>query len=490
MPLPPQSLLLAGAALAIFAADLHIELGVVAAAPYVVVVSLAYAGRNVKWIWLTAGLCSLLTVIGFLLSPAGDEPWKSVANRALVLVAIWSPVIPAVRALEEISKREELAHIVEASSDAIVGATLDGIVTSWNRGAERLYGYSAEEMVGKPLDCLGIDPADAPSALFAGLEGAPQLEPVEAVAKHKNGRHVHVSLATFVVEDPGGPAGAAIIGRDIGKRKRMEAQQTRLNESVRRRSQELARANESLERSNRELHQFAFAASHDLQTPLRAIAGFAQFLESEYGDKLDDIGRDYVARIVSGTERLQRLISDLLRFSRIESRALPFGPVSLDELLEEVKRLLRESLDDSGGSVESAPLPTVSGDRTQLRQLVQNLIENAIKYSGDTPPRIRVAAKRDGEEWTISVSDNGIGIEPEYRERIFKIFQRLHTNNAYPGTGIGLALCRQIVHRHGGRIWAEEAEGGGSKFSFTLAAPAVPEEETQPTPDGVEQTVS
>ena len=234
--------------------------------------------------------------------------------------------------------------------------------------------------------------------------------------------------------------------------------------------QRLDRANEALEQSNIELQQFAYIASHDLQSPLRAIAGFAQLLQNEYQGQLDETADDYIERIVKGSKRMQELISDLLAYSRVESRAAPFEPISLNETFDDALTLLQSSIEDAGGEVTRDELPTVRGDGSQLSQLLQNLIGNGIKYHGDRPPRLHVSAERNGNDWTIAVRDNGIGIATEHYERIFEIFRRLHTQLAYPGTGIGLAVCRRIVSRHGGRIWLESAAGEGTTFYFTIAA--------------------
>ncbi len=232
----------------------------------------------------------------------------------------------------------------------------------------------------------------------------------------------------------------------------------------------LARANEALEQSNIELQQFAYIASHDLQSPLRAIAGFAQCLQNEYQGRLDDEADVYIERIIGGSKRMQQLISDLLSYSRVESRAVPFKPTDLNEVFNGVLELLRASIEDAAGEVTRDELPVVPGDPSQLSQLLQNLIGNGIKYHADQPPRLHVWAERNGNDWTIAVRDNGIGIAAEQHEKIFEIFRRLHTQQAYPGTGIGLAICRRIVSRHGGRIWLESEDGKGSTFYFTIAA--------------------
>lgn len=240
------------------------------------------------------------------------------------------------------------------------------------------------------------------------------------------------------------------------------------NEKLQMRNEELTEAKEALEQSNVELQHFAYVASHDLQTPLRGIAGFAQFLQKDYQGRFDERADEYLTRIVDGAKRMQTLINDLLAYSRVESRSRPFEQVDLNETFEDAVGLLRSSIEDTHGEVTRGELPTVVGDRSQISQLLQNLIGNAIKYHGEQPPQVRVSAEDTGGQWTIAVRDNGIGIAAKHREQIFEIFRRLHTADKYPGTGIGLAVCRRIVQRHGGEIWLESSPGQGSTFFFTI----------------------
>ena len=228
-----------------------------------------------------------------------------------------------------------------------------------------------------------------------------------------------------------------------------------------------------LRRSNQELEQFAYVASHDLQEPLRKIASFCNLLETRYADQLDDRGNTYLHYIVDGAMRMQALVNDLLLYSRIATRGKEFAPTNMNDVLQEALANLDVAVAESDARVAYDALPTVNGDATQLVRLLQNLVGNAIKYRGEAPPQVHVAAAKERDDWVFSVRDNGIGIAPEYAERIFVIFQRLHTREEYGGTGIGLAVCKKIVERHGGRIWVESAEGAGATFSFSL--PQVPE---------------
>ncbi|PKK15502.1 ATP-binding protein [Thermomonospora sp. CIF 1] len=227
-----------------------------------------------------------------------------------------------------------------------------------------------------------------------------------------------------------------------------------------------------LRRSNAELEQFAYVASHDLQEPLRKVASFCQMLERRYGDRLDERGRRYIDFAVDGAKRMQALISDLLMLSRVGRSERKVEPVDMGALLERTKHDLGHPIEESGAEVTADPLPTVTGDRTLLAVLLQNLVGNAIKFRGEDPPRVHLSAEPSADDpgmWEFACRDNGIGIDPKYAERIFMIFQRLHPQDTYSGTGIGLAMCRKIVEFHGGRIWLDPGhEGPGTTFRWTL----------------------
>jgi len=235
---------------------------------------------------------------------------------------------------------------------------------------------------------------------------------------------------------------------------------------------ELETANEELMSSNDELRQFAFVASHDLQEPLRSIASFCNLLRGEYQAQLDEQANDYIDRIVSGAKRMKAVVTGLLTYSRV-SRDEPVALQEVDfcEIVNDAMENLQSSIREVGAEVSVGELPTVVCDRVQLTQVMQNLVGNAIVYRDVQPPRIRIDARRLGKLWEFAVQDNGIGIAPEYRQQIFEIFKRLHGHDKYPGTGIGLAVCKKIVQRHGGQITLESQEGAGSVFRFTIPAP-------------------
>lgn len=220
--------------------------------------------------------------------------------------------------------------------------------------------------------------------------------------------------------------------------------------------------------SNRELEQFAYIASHDLQEPLRMISSFNQLLEKRYKDKLDADAEEYIDFIVGGVQRMKDLIDDLLLFSRINTEAKKFDIVKMGDVLDNVLTDLKESVADNNAQIIHEPLPIIKGDPSQIHQLLQNLLSNAIKFHGKKPPIINISVKELEKEWVFGVSDNGIGISPKHQEQIFNIFKRLHTIDEYSGTGIGLAICKKIVERHGGSIWVESESDKGSTFYFNI----------------------
>jgi light-regulated signal transduction histidine kinase (bacteriophytochrome) len=253
--------------------------------------------------------------------------------------------------------------------------------------------------------------------------------------------------------------------QDITERKRAE-------EGLARVAAELEQRAVELERSNADLAQFAYVASHDLSEPLRMVSSYVQLLARRYGDQLDTDAHEFIDFAVDGVNRMQRLIDDLLAYSSVGTSEYELEPVDLAALVEDTLEGMRATVTESGAEVLYSGLPTVVGDPGQLRQLFQNLISNGIKFVEDKQPRIEVSAERDGRDWRFRVADNGIGIDPNHADRIFEVFKRLHGRDAYPGSGIGLSICKRIVERHHGRIWVEPNEGGGSRFCFTIPASA------------------
>lgn len=258
------------------------------------------------------------------------------------------------------------------------------------------------------------------------------------------------------------------VGREATERRGAEDRWQTLATELTRSHAQLTRSNAELIRSNGELDQFAYVASHDLQEPLRGVAGCVQLLHRRYAAQLDAPAVELIQHAIDGVTRMQQLIADLLEYSRVSNRDLVVEPVDFAQVLERVRADLVAAITESGAIITAEPLPALRVDPLQMGQLLQNLIGNAVKYRGENAPAIHVGARREAGEWILSVRDNGIGFEAQEAERIFRIFQRLHGREKYAGTGIGLALCQKIVQRHGGRIWAEAQPGLGATFFFTL----------------------
>jgi light-regulated signal transduction histidine kinase (bacteriophytochrome) len=234
-------------------------------------------------------------------------------------------------------------------------------------------------------------------------------------------------------------------------------------------NRELTQYAKALKRSNRDLEHFAYVTSHDLQQPLRTVTGFLQLLERYYSDALDERARLYIDSAVTGADRMTKMIQALLDLSRVGTRGEAFKATDMETVLEETIHALQHNIEESEAKITHDALPTVIGDATQLGQLLQNLITNAIKFQRDgTQPHIHISATQEEDTWQFAIQDNGIGIDPEHSKRLFRVFQRLHTREEYPGVGIGLALCKRIVERHGGEIWVESEHGEGSTFYFTV----------------------
>ncbi|HZS00744.1 MAG TPA: PAS domain S-box protein [Chloroflexota bacterium] len=356
---------------------------------------------------------------------------------------------------------------VEAAPDGIVVVDATGKIVLVNSQAEKMFGYAREELLGQLVEILVPERFHQQHERDRrGYTAAPRTRPMGAglalTARRKDGSELPVEISLSPLKANGELLVMSII-RDVTERKRAE-------DELRRTAERLAEQTAELERSNAELQQFAYVASHDLQEPLRMVASYTQLLARRYGDKLDADAQEFINYAVDGARRMQALINDLLVYSRVGTRAVEFEPVDCNAVVDQVVADLGAAIEDERAVVTRGNLPTIMADELQMSQLFQNLIGNAIKFHGERAPRVDVNAERQGSNWLFSVRDNGIGIEPQYIDRIFVIFQRLHSRAEYPGTGIGLAICKKIVERHGGRIWLESQVGEGTTFYFTLPA--------------------
>jgi PAS domain S-box-containing protein len=490
----------------------------------------------------------------------------------------------------EREQRAYLAAIVESSEDAILGKTLEGVITFWNRGSERMYGWTREEALGRRIHDLIVPPERQAELeeVMAKLARGEAIAPFETVRRRKDGRRLQISVTISPIRDTAGQViGASTIARDVTHQREAEASLRASEERLRialeagrmgtwewdvrsggvvwspglerihgrqagsfggtfadfqadmhpedaervlatiqraleersdyqveyrivrpdrtiawleargrifldergepermagvcmdvserkRAEEELACHAQELARSNAELEQFAYAASHDLQEPLRMIGAYAQLLEKRYRGQLDAQAEEFIGFVTDGVGRMHELIEGLLAYCRVGSHGLAAGGASVEEALGEALANLQTLERETGAEIRNGELPVVRANRTELIQLLQNLIGNALKFRSEDPPKVELSARRAGEFWELAVRDNGIGMEAKHTERIFQIFQRLHTRARYPGAGVGLAICKKIVERHGGKIWVDSTPGRGSTFFFTL--PAVPE---------------
>jgi PAS domain S-box-containing protein len=361
---------------------------------------------------------------------------------------------------------EKFRAVAETAKEAFISVDQSGNIVFWNQGAERAFGAASETMLGEPLasiipmysDFLRGRAGDPVSDLQAFMGSGIALH-----GKRADGFEfpIEVSLSEWRTEE--GRFLTAII-RNITDRKTAE--------------QALKRQAADLARSNGELEQFAYVASHDLQEPLRSMASYAQLLARRYEGKIDADADNFIHEIVDGATRLKRLIQELLEYGRIGSRCGQFTEVSLEVILGQTVANLRSAIESSRAQITFSNLPTVLADAPRIESLFQNLLDNAIKFRGKQAPKIHVFAERKAGKWQVAICDNGIGIEPQYNEKIFLVFQRLHGRTEFEGTGIGLAICKKIVERHGGKIWVESKPGEGSTFLFTLEGPQLPGPDT------------
>lgn len=380
-------------------------------------------------------------------------------------------------------EEEKFRTLLESAPDSLVIVNESGKMVIVNQQTEVLFQFKREQLINQPIEMLlperfHAGHPDHRKLFFSNPHARPMGVGLELYGRRQDGQEFPVEVSLNVLKTPEGNLALATI-RDVTEQKlaaetlrefnsRLEARAAQMTAELRDRNKQLKLHAEALEQSNLELQQFAYIASHDLQTPLRSISGFVQLLQQEYQGKLDEQADEWIEITVENTVRMQTLIRDILAYSHVESPKNPFELVNLNELFHEVTAVLKHDFQGKQIELSADPLPMVMGNRTQLLLLMQNLVGNGIKYNHSSVPKIHASVTQRENNWVIAIQDNGIGIHPDYFPRIFEIFRRLHTLEEYPGNGIGLAICRRVVERHGGEIWIESEPGHGSTFYFSL----------------------
>ncbi len=361
----------------------------------------------------------------------------------------------------------QLASIVESADDAIIGMTLDGIILSWNPSAERIFGYSAEEVKGRPISILILpERSDEVPRILERVKCGERVEHYEAVRRRKDGTLIDVSMTISPTRGETGKInGASSITSDNTERK--QAQQLLIQRTT------------ELEAANKELEAFTYSVSHDLRAPLRHINGFSKILLEDFGPQMNPAAKEYLQRMHETAQHMGRLVDDLLDLARVGRQALTMEITALNALVEEVILHLRTEAQDRQIDWQVGPLPFVQCDPGLIKQVFANLLANALKF---TRPRergvIEVGQTTVNSQPVIFVRDNGIGFDMRYADKMFGVFQRLHRQEDFEGTGVGLAIVERIIHKHAGRVWAEAEVEKGATFYFTLLPPAQARMET------------
>ncbi len=362
--------------------------------------------------------------------------------------------------------------LIEVSIDPLVTISAEGKITDVNEATLKATGVSRNELIGTDFSNYFTEPEKARDG-YRRVFAKNYVTDYPLTIRHRDGRLTDVLYNASVYRDADGNVlGVFAAARDVTAQNRAEAELKRHRDSleilVKERTTELEESNKDLARSNENLGQFAYVASHDLQEPLRIMASYSQLLEKRYKDKLDKNADEFIEYIVGAAARMQKLIADLLAYSRAGHKGENLEDVDCNEVVHKVVDNMAATIQEAGGSVIYDSLPVIRAHEAGMIQLFQNLIGNALKFRGAEPPKVHVSAKKVSGHWAFSVRDNGIGIEPQYFDRIFVIFQRLHAREKYTGTGIGLSICKKIVDNLGGRIWVESKAGKGSTFHFTV----------------------
>lgn len=374
------------------------------------------------------------------------------------------PLTPQTYTSTDLATLQIFEKILKENVEGIIITDTHGNIEWVNNTFSVLTGYSQAAVEGKYLGFLFAGGQSVYETLCSSLDETNHYQ-VETRICRENGSEFPAALTLGAVRSEADMITHHVLEfSDI-----TELRQAR---------EALLQRTRDLSRSNQELEQFAYVASHDLQEPLRMIASYTQLIARRYRGKLDADADEFIEYAVDGATRMQAIINDLLKLSRVDTRQMVFSRINAQDALDRALANLRLIIEESGASVVCDPLPELDADASQLSQLFQNLIANALKFRGNDTPRIQIGAQRRGEEWVFHVRDNGIGIAPEYAERIFLMFQRLHGKKEYPGTGIGLTICKKIVEHHGGRIWVESEPGKGATFCFGIPVTANQKKDT------------
>jgi PAS domain S-box-containing protein len=384
------------------------------------------------------------------------------------LIASFKTIADLKSMLDEQMASIRLAAIVESSDDAIIGKDLKSIITSWNKGAEKIFGYGSEEMIGASvMRLIPADRRDEADEILTKINLGEKVEHFETLRQTKDGRLIDVSITASAIKDASGAlVGVSKVARDITERKAAEALR-HLSEDL---EQSVVERTAQLQAVNEELHAFSYSVSHDLRAPLRHVLGFVELLEKEAGPSLSKKSLSLLSTISQAAKRMGNLIDDLLAFSRVGRAELQKADVDLNQLVREALNDFQEESDKRSIVWKIDALPMVRADQSLLQMVLVNLISNAVKFTGHrASPEIEIGcAPSNDRETVIFIRDNGAGFNPKYAEKLFGVFQRLHSQAEFEGTGIGLANVGRIIRRHGGRSWAEGAVDGGATFYFSI----------------------
>jgi PAS domain S-box-containing protein len=447
--------------------------------PYILVVALSYFLSQKRATLVSTIITSLLLLGGFQLGNSDVVLGNTMIHRLWVLLGIWgmAGLIQQMKVKAADLERNEnhLTALFEAATEGIIITDNQGNVLSVNARAEELFGYERHEFAGKTVEALiphrySKRHKSYRRNYYEEPEPRPMGQGRELYALRKDGKEFPVEISLNYFDTDEGRFYIAFV-IDITYRKQAEYELIQANKTLKRKANELRQ-------SNNELEQFAYVASHDLQEPLRMVASYTQLLARRYKDELDEDANDFINYAVDGANRMQQLINDLLEYSRVGTHGRELVPADLNLIMDVAKRHLSNLIEENNATVTlDNDFPEVMGDETQLIQLFQNLIHNAIKFRGERDPEVRIWSEPTSDDshlQVIHVADNGIGIDSNHQERIFMIFQRLHNRSEYPGSGIGLAVCKKIVERHDGRIWLDSTLGEGT--TFHIALPLAPQE--------------